>query len=414
MSTSVALREQRQQVWLRMQEINDQAGDRGLTQEEQTNWDAAAAELAGYDQRIRRQELLEGTRATEGDSRGRPPFGPPTTPATNGSGQGSEEEYRAAFETYIRFGPQGLNPDQHRLMQTRFAQLGETRALGVASDTAGGYFAPDDFRRQVESAMLPFQGVRQAGATVIPTTGGTDLTIPTDNDTTNTGAILAENTQATELDLTIGARVLKAYTYTSRVVRVSFQLLNDSAFPIESWLAEKLGTRIGRITNTHFTTGQGPDVPSGIVPDSNSAVTAAATGAVTADELINLAFSVNSAYRERGRFMMATNTWRDLLKLKDGNGQYLWQPGLSAGAPDRLLGYPFTWNDDMPSLATGNRAVLFGDFSKYYIRDVQGVQLLRLTERWADFLQVGFIAFSRHDGLLIDAGTNPVRCITMA
>jgi HK97 family phage major capsid protein len=258
--------------------------------------------------------------------------------------------------------------------------------------------------------------MRRANTTVIPTDMGNDLPIPTDDDTSNTGAILSENnsTGHTEQDVTVGAVVLHAYTYSSKLVKVSIELLQDSAFPIQPWLSAKLGTRIGRITNTHFTTGDASSKPQGAATGSALGVTAASATAFTADELIDLFHAVDVDYREGAQWMAHDLTVREIRQLKDGNGNYLWQPGLTAGQPDLILGKPFVVNNAVATIASAARAVLFGDFSTYYIRDVNGVVLRRLDERYAEFNQVAFLAFSRHDGALVDAGTNPIKHLVLA
>jgi HK97 family phage major capsid protein len=249
--------------------------------------------------------------------------------------------------------------------------------------------------------------MRQVAET-ITTESGVTLPWPTNDDTGNVGAILAENTQVTEQDVTLGQQDIGAFMYTSKLVRVSLQLLNDSVLDFENWLARKLGERIGRIQNTHFTTGTGTAQPEGIQTNAVVGKTGATgqTTSVTGDDLIDLVHSVDPAYRNSGRvqFMLADGTLGSVRKLKDGNGQYLWQPSVQSGVPDRILGYGYTVNQDMPTMAASAKSILFGDFfAGYLIRDVQDVQTLRLAERYADFLQVGFLAFARADGTPQDA-----------
>jgi HK97 family phage major capsid protein len=129
---------------------------------------------------------------------------------------------------------------------------------------------------------------------------------------------------------------------------------------------------------------------------------------------MGLKHSVNRAYRQNAEWMFNDNTLLAIKKLTDSNNRPLWSPGIAAGEPDRFDGDRYVVNDDMPDMAASAKPILYGDFSNYFIRDVLGIQLLRLSERYADYLQVGFIAFSRHDGLLADAGTNPVKHLLMA
>jgi HK97 family phage major capsid protein len=196
--------------------------------------------------------------------------------------------------------------------------------------------------------------------------------------------------------------------YTSKMVRVSFQLLQDSVFNLDSFLARKLGERIGRIQNTHFTTGTGTAQPLGV--QTNAAIgktgTTGQTTTVIYDDLIDLIHSVDPAYRAaNARFMLNDLTVGVARKLKDSQNRPLWEPSVQVGVPDSLLGYGLVINNDMPVMAANAKSILFGDFRRaYLIRDVLGVQLLRLTERYADFLQVGFASYARADGTLQDSG----------
>jgi HK97 family phage major capsid protein len=293
----------------------------------------------------------------------------------------------------------------------------ELRAgLNVGTASAGGYTIPQGFVNNLEIALLQFGGVRRV-ADVIRTTEGNDLPWPTVNDTGNTGELLSEATSiGSSVDPTFGQLVLQAFKYSSKLVLVSAELLQDSAFDLVSFLGSALGERIGRIQNTHFTTGDGTSKPKGIVVASALGVTAASATAITADELINLQHSVDPAYRSMPGvgWMMKDSTLAHIRKMKDGQDRYLWQPGLTDGVPDRLLNSPVTVNQQMDAIATAKKTVLYGAFSKYKVRDVATIRLRRLVERYADTDQEGFVAFMRSDGDLLDAGTNPVKHLIQA
>jgi HK97 family phage major capsid protein len=269
--------------------------------------------------------------------------------------------------------------------------------------------------------MKAFGGIRRL-AEVIQTSDGSTLPFPTNDDTSNVGAILAENTQMTEQDVTLGTKSLGAYTYTSKLVRVSLQLLQDAEFDLDSWLARKLGERIGRAQAVHWATGTGTSQPQGLVTGVNSGVTAASTTAITADELITLQHSVDPAYREGGTvgqaapgtaWVMNDATFAVLRKLKDADGNYLIQPDNQRGGFTTLLGYPVAIDQAMPEVGAGTRPVVFGNVrAAYVIRDARQVEVLRLVERYADYLQHGFTAWARADGLVQDA--NAAKALTMA
>lgn len=312
-----------------------------------------------------------------------------------------------AFNAYLRGGMQNIPSDLRPIAEARFQN-----ALGTGPDTAGGFLVPEGFYQQIISAELAFGGMMEV-ATMIDTATGNAIPIPTDNDTSNKGAILNENTVASEQDITFGAVTLSAYTYSSKMIRVPNQLLQDSAFNLDSWLTTKLAERIARVLNDHMTTGTGANQPMGAVTAATLGVTAASASDITFDELaFDLPHSVDPAYRMNARFMFADSTLKVLKKKKDGEGQYLWSSGVAMREPDRLAGYPYTINQSMDAIGSGKKPVLFGDFSKYMIRRVAGVQVLRLSERFADYNQVAFLAFQRWDGNLVDAGTHPLKYLT--
>lgn len=288
----------------------------------------------------------------------------------------------------------------------------EQRALGTQTLVAGGATIPEGFVNRLELAMLQFGGMRQV-ADVMRTGEGNNIPWPTTNDTSNEGAIIGENTAVGNQDVDFGQVVFHAYKYTSKMVQVPIELLEDSAINVAAILGQMLGERIARITNRHFTVGTGASQPFGIVTQAATGKTAASATAIAADEILDLIHSVDPAYRNGAGFMFHDNTLLAIRKLKDGEGRYLWQSSLQVGEPDRLHGHPIAINQHMPQIATGVKAMLFGMFSKYKIRDVAGFRLRRLTERYADSDQEGFVAFSRHDGNLLDAGTNPVKALVM-
>ena len=191
--------------------------------------------------------------------------------------------------------------------------------------------------------------------------------------------------------------------------------MQDSAFNLTSELGSLLGERIARILNTHFTTGTGSGQPSGVVSGAISGKTTASATAITAGEIIDLFHSVDPMYRDGASsvWMCNDSTISAIRKLTDDQGQFLWQAGMQAGIPDRLYGRAVVVNQDVDSIAATKFPVIFGDFSLYKIRDVAGVRLYRMDERYRDYDQTGFVIFSRHDGVLLNAGTNPVKYLTM-
>jgi HK97 family phage major capsid protein len=294
--------------------------------------------------------------------------------------------------------------------------ISESRAaLGVGSGSIGGYTVKDEMMRALEVSLLSFGGMRQA-ATVIRTETGADLPWPTFNDTANKGRRIGENSVHTNTDMSFGQVVFGAYKYSSDYVLVSWEFLQDSTLNVAEVIGKALGERIGRITNDEFTTGTGSSQPNGLVTAAGTGVTATAlTATTTYSFLMDLVHSVDPSYRVGGRFMLSDAALKMVRKVLipqysgDTAGAPLWQPSLQAGVPDQLLGYGYVINQSMATPATAEKTIAFGDLSKYQIRDVRDITLVRADERFVEYGQVAFLAWSRHDGDLLDAGTDPIK-----
>lgn len=388
----------RAQAWEAYQGILARAATaEELSAEDRTALDAADTDISQMSQDIERLQRADARRAQfDTIDRSGVPAG------AERSDTPPDDAYQEAFGSFLRHGMEGVPAEQRQALMAGFVPSSELRAQGVAVTTAGGYFVPTGFRNRIVETQKAYGAVADV-AEVIETDSGNTLPWPTNDDTANKGAILAENTQVTEQDVVLGQASLGAYMYTSKLVRVSLQLLQDSAFDVEAWLARKLGERLARATNEHFTTGTGTSQPQGIQTAAAVGVTLATgnTTSITYDGLVDLIHSVDPAYRASGRarFMLHDTGLATARKLKDGQNRPLWEPSVQAGVPDTLLGYEVTVNQDMPVPAASVKSILFGDFFEgYVVRRVLGIQSLRLAERYADFLQVGFLAFERLDG----------------
>ena len=398
-----ALREQRANIWNQMTEIMDNPkGENGaLSAEQAQTYDRLEKDLDVKGDEITRAEA-HAKRTEEFSKVDRSGV---VTPEDAGDlGDEPAKGYTDAFARYMRNGIGALDHDDQKVLQAGYVQ-GPQNAQGVGTGSAGGYTVPPAFRQKIVEQITYVAAMRQL-AEVITTDTGANLPWPTVDDTSNEGAILAENSQVSEQDVTFGQASLDAYMYTSKLVRVSLQLLNDNAFNLEGWLAGALGRRIGRVQNRHFTVGTGSSQPDGIITSASAGVTAAGVAAVTYDELVDLTESLDPTYLNAGNatFMMSQAARKLLRKLKDGQNRPLWEPSLQAGTPDRLLGYGLVLNNHMATPAAGVKSIGFGDIREaYVIRDVSDFALLRLSERYADYLQVGFLGFQRSDGTMQNA-----------
>lgn len=404
MATLRELREQRAAAWAQAKEYlaRSENGD-DLTAEDESAWQRANADIDRLGELIdtrettehldKRFEQIDETQARAGAA------------GTSSTSDGDAAQYRQAFDRWMRAGIAKLDPESRALMEANF------RAQQVATGAAGGYTVPEGFWAKVTETLKAYGGVREV-AELVTTSAGNPLPWPTNDDTGNVGEILDEGNAVSEQDMTFGQKTLGAYTASSKMIRVSDLLLQDTGVDIESYLARKLGERIGRIQNTRLTTGTGSSQPQGIVTGATTGETTAGATAITYLDILDLIHSVDPAYRNSGRcrFMMHDTIMKTIRAIKDdsggsGLGRPLWEPSVQVGVPDTFLGYPITINQDMASaVTTTQKTALFGDFAAgYVVRVVSGGTMRRLEERYAEYLQTAFFGYERFDGLVQDA-----------
>ena len=301
----------------------------------------------------------------------------------------------------------------------RIADLqAERRALGdspmTITTTAGGYLINDEFLRTLESGMMWASSMLTYG-TIARTEKGGDLHIPMVDDTAVSGAITAINTVSSESVPALTELVLKAFPYRSGGITVATELLEDSAIAFEQVFGRLLGERIGRKLEEDFTTGAGTTEPTGILTGATLGVTAASATGIQASELVDLFYSIDEDYRRNAVWLMHDNTTKHLRKLVDGEGRPLLVDPIEAGKPRLILGRPVVPNRYLASSLTAeSKPILFGDVSKYYIRQQREIWVDIPFER---FLTEGYVmieAKGRFDGGLADPGTHPVKYLQMS
>lgn len=406
------LREQRNKISADMQALNTLAEteERGFTSDEHERWAKMTADVNDLrEQEERVQQMIDAgsgldeiVNALPNESRS----GSDEPENRGGEQPSAADQYASAFGALIRSsepGLTGLTAEQRSLIQRSMVHDQELRAQGVATGGAGAFTVAEGFGDRMIDTMLAFGGIMGGGATIIDTENGAPLPFAANNDTGNAGALLAENTQDSEQDLTFTQRQLDAYMYTSNVVRVSLQLMQDSFFDMEGYLSGKLGERIGRAVAPHFATGTGSGQPNGLMTAAGTGHDAAAAAALTFDDVLELEHSVDPAYRALGAsFVFNDNTLKALQGTNDSEGRPLWLPRVGDSVPETIYGYPYVIDQGLADIGASAASMGFGRLSEYYIRRVQPITLLRLVERYADFLQVGFLAFARFDGELMD------------
>lgn len=293
------------------------------------------------------------------------------------------DSYKAGFEMFARYGKNALDAKVLNALQT-------------GTDSEGGYIVPEEFETMLTQTLLDWNDIRRY-ANVITT--GSDRNIPVET-SRGSAAWTAEEGAYNESDAAFGQTVLGAYKLT-RIIKVSEELLQDAFFDVPSYLAKNFGETFGVAEEAAFIAGTGTTQPTGIVPGSSLGVTAAGAAAITSDELIDLFHALGRPHRRNAVWLMNDSTAKLVRKLKDGDSQYLWQPGLQAGQPDMLLGRPVITSVSMPAATTGLKSVVFGDLGYYTIADRAGMSMQRLNELYAANGQVGFRGFKRTEGKVL-------------
>ncbi len=323
------------------------------------------------------------------------------------------EAEKAVMLAFMRKGQGGISDQLQADLQAARQAAGIANTMSTTTPGEGGYTVPRTFSGVLLEEVKQFGGVRQA-ATVLTTESGNAIDWPTVDDTAEEGEMLAENAAATDGDPSFGTKALGVYKFSSKVVAVPVELLQDTGIDLEGYIRGLLARRISRITNRLATTGTGSGQPEGVVVNSvlGKAGTTGQTTSVIYDDLVDLIHSVDPAYRIGNQvgFMFNDSTLKVLRKLKDSQNRPLWQGGLTEAEPDSILGYRYTINQNMASMAANAKSLLFGDFSKYLIRDVAEVWLYRFTDSaYAKKGQVGFLAMLRSGSAHIHATYNAIK-----
>lgn len=427
MPTLRELQEQRERLVAGARERLDQINantDESRTAELESQHDAAMAELDRVDARIAREERVAAAERSleerqNRETRGRRPVAPVNG---NDDHEPGELTYRDAFYAYVRAqGQIGALSQEERSILARGYQAvpEEQRAQVTGTNSAGGYTVPVELQAEIIKTMKIWGPMYDPGVTTEMVTGsGASMPFPTVDDTANTGAATTQGTTLPDDgsgDVVFGQKQLDAFAFSTPWLRISKELADDSITNVEAFIGMLLGERLGRLANIQLTTGSGASAPAGVVVASTTGKTAALTTAFTADEIIDLEHSVDAAYRMSPKFgyMFHDLVLAAVRKLKDGQGNYLWQAGnVQQGVPATLNGRRYHINNAMSSaFTTGQKLILAGDLGKYFVRKV-GLPLigaLQDKDFWPGFGMAGWIRF---DGDLMD--TTAVKHLKLA
>ena len=385
MSRIQELREKRAKVWEQAKTfLDDHRQENGLIKPEDNavyeNMEDEVMNLGKEIERLERQEAMDRELSA---MTSKPLASRPERMTEEKKGRASDA-YKSAFWGAMR---NKMNPSVNN-------------ALEVGTDSEGGFLVPDEYEEQLIQALQEANVLRNLCNVITTSYGDRKIPVVASH---GSAVWMDEEGGFDESDDSFTQVTLSAYKLGT-MLKVSDELLNDSYFDLEAYIAAEFARRIGAAEESGFLLGDGSSKPTGLLHTTGGAslgVTAASATAITMDEVLDLYHSLKSAYRKNGTFLVNDATIKAIRKLKDGQGQYLWQPSVQAGTPDTILNRPVISSQFMPVAAAGEKTILFGDFKYYWIADRQGRTFKRLNELYAANGQVGFLASQRLDAKLI-------------
>jgi HK97 family phage major capsid protein len=407
---SLELRQKRAALIAEMHDLTEKTS---FEADQQKRWNELDAEQKTLETRISAIEASEKLSAEMNGTQHVERTQPNAAPAENRAVRANHvaetrasKEYNDAFEQTIRTGRIAPALEELRTYSGLDAQSGQSE-----------YLIPIGFQKEIDTKLKAFGGMRNV-CRVINTSAGNTLNWPTMDDTSNTGEWLAEAGTVGQVNPNFGQVQFTSNVADSKQVLVSIQLLQDSAFDVQSLLSDAFAIRLGRITNAGYTNGTASGQPSGLLngvgstgitnveyavgaASNNSSSSYNEVNSVGTDDLANVISAIDPMYRPSAKFMANQSTFDFLRKVKDGFGRPIWEASLDASSPDRIYGYPYQWNQDMESIGATNNSVVFGDFSHYVIRDVGPMTFFVFQELYMASLQRGYISFLRTDGQLL-------------
>lgn len=388
------LKQKRNTIATDMRALHDKIGDNNWTDEQRTEWNKAKDELQKLDDQISREEELrtldqQFIEETQKEQRQH---------LNNDPEKQQQEKRAAAFDKFLRHGLGEMNAEERQALK-------ELRAQGTTPDEKGGYTVPTQMLNKIVDAMKAYGGIASV-AQVLNTSNGQPIEWATSDGTTEEGELLGENTAASEEDVEFGHATLGAKKLSSKIIRISDELLQDSGVDIEAYLAGRIAQRIGRGEAKYLVKGTGagtPLQPKGLEVSVTGTTTAKAATLDWTD-INTLKHSIDSAYRNGPKFRLAFNdsTLKSLTELVDGNKRPLWLPDIVGVAPASVLGMQYVIDQAIADMAAGKKFIYCGDFNRFILRRITYMTLKRLVERYAEFDQTAFLAFHRFDCVLED------------
>lgn len=390
------LKQKRNTIATDMRALHEKIGDATWTDEQRTQWNAAKTELDALDEQIGRLEelrRLDQVHVEDHENEQR------RQQRNNTPEEQSAERRAAAFDKFLRHGFSELSAEERQAVK-------ELRAQGTTPDAKGGYTVPTQMLNKIVDSMKAYGGIASV-AQILNTTNGQDITWSTSDGTAEEGELLGENTEASEEDVSFGTAILGAKKLSSKIIRVSNELLQDSGVDIEAYLAARIGQRIGRGEAKYLVQGTGagtPVQPKGLVASVTGTVNTAAAATFTWQEMNKLKHAIDPAYRGGPKYRWAFNdsTLQVIEEMVDGQNRPLWLPDVAGGTPATILNIPYVIDQAIDGIAAGKKFAFLGDFDRFIIRRITYMTLKRLVERYAEYDQTAFLAFHRFDCVLED------------
>ncbi|MDC9605622.1 phage major capsid protein [Xenorhabdus griffiniae] len=383
------LKQRRNTIATEMRALHDTIGDTVWTDEQRTEWNKAKTELDTLNEQIQREESLRSLDQQLVDN---------TEPEQRQQPETEQQERRAAaFDKFLRHGLGEMTTEERQALR-------ELRAQGTTPDEKGGYTVPTQMLNKVVEAMKAYGGIASV-AQILSTSTGQTIEWATADGTTEEGELLGENTAASEEDTAFGTESLGAKKLSSKIIRVSNELLQDSGIDMEAYLAKRIAQRIGRGEARYLVKGTGtgsPQQPKGLETSVTGTVDAAAK--FSWKDMNTLKHAIDPAYRNVGTFRWAFNdsTLKLITEMEDAQGRPLWLPEIAGVVPSTVLGVPYVIDQAIADMGAGKKFIYCGDFNRFIVRRVAYMTLKRLVERYAEYDQVAFLAFHRFDCILED------------
>ncbi|MCO7049418.1 phage major capsid protein [Proteus terrae] len=386
------LKQKRNTIAIDMRAIHEKVGDGVMTEEQRTQWNKAQTELENLDAQIQREEQLRSLDQSLVDDNEQEQRGQQNNPETE-----QTERRNQAFDRFLRCGFGELTAEERQAVK-------ELRAQGTSPDEKGGYTVPTQMLNKIVDQMKAYGGIASV-AQILSTSTGQDITWSTSDGTDEEGELLGENTAASEQDVEFGTAILGAKKLSSKIIRVSNELLQDSGVNIEAYLGSRIAQRIGRGEAKYLVKGTGtgsPLQPKGLDASVTGTIDASATFGWK--DINALAHALDPAYRNGPKFRLAFNddTLKNLKEMEDAQKRPLWLPSIAGVAPSTILGMQYVVDQAIDKMEAGKKFIFCGDFDRFILRRVTYMTLKRLVERYAEFDQTAFLAFHRFDCVLED------------